>query len=486
MRAALGLFLALWALLAAAAPQRLDGSLRLTYEDLRLPGDEWMGLVGLGRHLAVGHGAYAALAAYGAVTGRRGGFFTGGFELGWQRRWRAWEASAGLFLGGGGGGAAPQGGGLMLRPHAGVARVWGAWSLGVQGSWVRFPNGAIDSRQLALSVERRWPLWLASGWRDGAFPWPARAHRQWFGVQSSHYFPRPGTVSRGGRPLERVDLIGVRWRPHLHGPWYLDMETAGAWGGGVDGYAQVLAGPSLWRPLRGRSAWGGGLMLGAAGGGTVDTGGGIVGRAWAGLSLPLSGRWSLDLNGGVTAAREGGFTAATVTAGLLHGVNVARPVRGTPAPVAWHRWRVRPAWQRYFGLGVEDRKSARLAAVPVDLVGIKLERILDRGLYLGGQAWGAFDGGAGGYAVGFWGVGWERRAGPWRPWLELDLGAAGGGGMAVGPGVLAQPMLGLSRVWGRVGSLSFALGRVHALAGPLSAWVLEAALSYRFSTPGMP
>ncbi len=458
------------------------GGLRLSFEDLRLPGGEWLGLVGLTRFLSRENGVYVGLGTYGAVTGRRGGFFTGGFEGGWQYRWRSLEAGAGLFVGGGGGGSAPQGGGLMIRPQMGMTWATAGGRLGVQASWVQFPNGGIDSRQLALAWSRDWPLWVQPGWGEGP-KWRGRSHAQWFGVQSTHYFPRPDSGLGGDLP-GRMDLVGVRWRPHWRGRWYGDFETAGAWGGGVDGFAQVLAGIQGWWPVSPRWQLGAGVMLGAAGGGRVHTGGGVVARGWGGVMWHYPDEWGWSLEGGYTTARDGRFAGASLALGLSHRWRALRPEVNGRAQARWHRWRVRPAWQRYLDMGAGDRKFSRLDGVPVDLVGLKIDRFLGGGAYLSGQAWGAFDGGAGGYAVGFLGLGWSHLSGRWHPWGEVNLGAAGGGGIAVGPGILAQPMLGVARVLAGDGVLSLAAGRAWALQGTFAAWVLELSAEYRFTTPG--
>src|SRR5206468_665667 len=88
---------------------------------------------------------------YGAISGRRGGFFTFGGELAWRRQLAGpLGLEVGLYAGGGGGAGAPQGGGLMLRPHADLLWDFGRYALGVSLSRVKFPNGQIDSTQLGL------------------------------------------------------------------------------------------------------------------------------------------------------------------------------------------------------------------------------------------------------------------------------------------------------------------------------------------------
>ena len=58
--------------------------MRLNLERTELPGQEGMGLVGTSYLLEVVPGVWVGPAAYGAITGSRGGMFTVGAEAGWQ------------------------------------------------------------------------------------------------------------------------------------------------------------------------------------------------------------------------------------------------------------------------------------------------------------------------------------------------------------------------------------------------------------------
>ena len=141
----------------AAGILLVDNRVRAGYEELTLPGNEKLGLLGLGylfdSQLDEHASFYYGLGVYSAVSGQRGGFFTGGGEFGLRYRTGRLVLDGGLFVGGGGGGAAPQGGGLMLRPHAGALYDFGRFSLGLEYSLVSFPNGNIDSDQFALVTE---------------------------------------------------------------------------------------------------------------------------------------------------------------------------------------------------------------------------------------------------------------------------------------------------------------------------------------------
>jgi hypothetical protein len=142
---------------ATARAESLPITVVLGVENIRLPEGEHMGLVGSALLFDAGSDWSFGPAAYGAVSGHRGGFFVGGVEV--QRRWRVGPGlslTTGLYAGGGGGAAAPVGSGLMLRPAVTLLKDIGpSLQLGVSWSRVRFPDGQIDSSQLGLTMAWR-------------------------------------------------------------------------------------------------------------------------------------------------------------------------------------------------------------------------------------------------------------------------------------------------------------------------------------------
>ena len=73
-------------------------------------GGEFMGLYSIGAYDRLNPWLYGGVTLYGAATGRRGGFFTGGYTLGLEHQLTDnWILDAGGYVGAGGGGAAAQG-----------------------------------------------------------------------------------------------------------------------------------------------------------------------------------------------------------------------------------------------------------------------------------------------------------------------------------------------------------------------------------------
>lgn len=492
------LLVALLAAPAAAAPRfvSLPAHADLTYEPVSLPGDETMGLVGAGLLARSLEDWYLGVAAYGAAHGERGGFFTGGLAVAWRPPVGArLRLDAGLFAGGGGGGSAPQGGGLMLRSHAGLALPTEAGAFGLGWSRVDFPNGDIASSHVAVSFTRPLDLFVRSGWQgrdpvDLERALPGRHHRphtQRFDAVLIRTAPRTGTLGVDGLGHDAsFALTGISWENALGDGAFLDLGLAGAVGGGADGYAQITADLGYRQILRPGTAIvvAGGPGLG--GGGRVDTGGGLLGRALAGLEQEVGGGFHLGAAVGLTVAPDGDHRSTD-----LH-LALGRTYR---VPVATGGWRV-PGSGYYLPRDLRLRAfqqwewpaegALRKDGGPdagLGLGGLALDVNVRRHLYLSGQALAAHSGGAGGYAVGLVGAGVRRDLGR-QLTLDLEMlgGAAGGGGIDVDNGIVVQATAGAGVRLSDLVRLRLAYGRSGPLGRGLDRDVLRLGLEFRYST----
>ncbi|MEW5771858.1 MAG: hypothetical protein AB1831_16080 [Pseudomonadota bacterium] len=473
-----------------ATTQKRAGSLSLSWETLDMPAAaETMGLMGFGMRLKDGP-RYAGIKGFGALTGERGGFFTGGAELGLE-----WPLSsslaldAGLFLGGGGGGVAPQGGGLMLRPHLGIVWKGDTVHVGIEASKVKFPNGDIDSDQVALTLAVPFGFTHGEGGELGrrvaASPSDGTTiHR--YALTMSRYLASSGARTTGTAPQADFTTLGMEFRRHLGERGYWLLNAAGAASGTSDGYAEVFGGLGLSGRLGdSRLGWDVNAQVGGGGGGAVDTGGGAMARIRAGLRLGLTRDVALGLSLGHAQALDGSFQGSEI--GMQLGIGVESGTFGgyrhadpgaTMELVGW-RWRLGNQT-----LLSPARKNG--STDQVNLIGAKADLLSGEHLYLSGQALGAYQGGAGGYAAGLVGLGWRQPllSRDNHVFAEILTGAAGGGGIAVGGGGQVQAMIGMERSIGDNLTLLVSLGRLHPLSGTEGTTVVDISLGYRFSTPG--
>ncbi len=472
-------------------------TLRFSFEEINMPNaGEQMGLYSIGAYDQLNPWLYGGITLYGAASGRRGGFFTGGYTVGVERQlFDNFIFDAGGYVGAGGGGAAAQGGGLMIRPHVGFKYDF-IWSkLGLNYTYVDFPNGNISSDAIALSLDFPFSSLILNLEDDGltvadyfGVDWSnISRHRSHLAARVRRYSPASGSKTTSDRPLNNsLGLVGVEYSYFLNENWFTTFETAGAVSGGVGGYAELLAGIGYRLPLTNddRLSLLPALTIGGAGGGSVETGGGFVARVNLGLEYRLSSDLSLIMDGGYLTAPDGNFDTPYLGLNLAYVMETfARDQKGDPLAenelIKTTKWRFRPAHQWYF-----DAQRKRGSSRDMQLLGGKIDWMGGDWWYLTGQGLSAYGGGAGGYSEGHWGVGilgpsWKNL----RIYGEMLIGAGGGGGVDSGSALLFKPSVGLDYILNKDVSLQTGIGKVISKEGNLDANTLDISLIWRFGTP---
>ena len=471
--------------------------LDFSYEALQLPNNETMGLVGGNYLFGLNKNIYTGLGVYGAVKGIRGGFFTGGFDIGWRHSFSNYFfVDINGFVGGGGGGSAPQGGGLMLRSAFNVGMSINRYSFGIGYSYIDFPNGDISSQQIAINTRYSFRSFHFSGWNvnstdqnllDKLKKYSILSPGQ-FSLQLTSYFPHN---SRGVSKKEfdnHLEILGIRWRNQINKNLWLEFETGGAMLGNIDGFAQVFSGLSYENYFNNKIYGNVGFLIGAAGGGDVNSGGGLVYRTFTGIGYHLNKKWSVATQLAWTAALESQFKAKTASLNVTyHYKNLIPSTNETSfndqhisKNIHWRKYRIRPGFQRYSYYSGSGRKFENAKNLDVNLVNLKLDSFINSKYYLTGQALGAFSGNAGGYAVGLVGPGCQINR-----YFSAELlgGVAGGGGIAVGSGQIVQPMFNFLYPFDAQWEIEGSVGYILAVNDDLSAVVTNLAINYRFRTP---
>ena len=448
---------------------------RVGFERIRFPGDEHVGLAGTTYLVDVPAvpGLAVGPAVYGAITGRRGGFFTIGGEAAWRRQLAGpLGVELGLYAGGGGGAGAPQGGGLMLRPHVDVLWDFGPAAVGVSLSRVRFPNGDIDSTQVGLVLNAITDFRYVPAARLGT---PVRSGgRAGFGFDrvqlvAGVYHLRSGARLADGSAAPRdVGTLGVRAEQAFDAHFYWGLEANGATHRTVAGYAEYLGTLGYETELvRNRINVGARIAAGMAGGGGVQTGGGFIAKAAVYGIARLSNDLGLGVEVGYADAPGGTFRAALASASLVWSLD-GPDAAGGPA---------RPA-RTVFAAGIERYRAARRDGTerPLQADVLRVDRYLGEHLYVTGQVHSALGGGAGGYSAALLGAGWRQPlATNLSAGVELLAGASGGGGVD-SRGAIVQPMGWFAWQLTPALALRVGAGRVKGVRGPLSSPVVDAAL----------
>ena len=471
--------------------------LRFSFEEIDMPdAGEHMGLYSIGTYDRLNPWLYGGITLYGAATGTRGGFFTGGYTLGVEQKLsQKWILDAGGYVGAGGGGAAAQGGGLMLRPHIGLKYDFSGSLLGLNYSYIEFPNGDISSDAITLLLDIPFNS-PTLNWEDdgltaadyfGSDLSDVSRHRSQLAARVRAYYPSSESrTTSGGLFDNSLGLVGVDYSYFLDENWFATFETAGAATGGVGGYAELLAGIGYRLPLTkdDRLALLPALTIGGAGGGAVETGGGFVTRANLGVEYRLFTDLSLIIDGGYLTAPDGNFDTPYVGFNLAYVMETfvldqkGAPLKETDL-IQTNKWRFRPAHQWYFNA---ERK--RGFSRDMELLGGKIDWMVGDWWYLTGQGLSAYEGGAGGYSEGHWGVGvlgprWNNL----QLFGEMLIGAGGGGGVDSGSALLYKPSIGLEYNLNDDFSLQSGIGKVISKEGNLNANTLDFSLVWRFGTP---
>jgi hypothetical protein len=456
---------------------------RIGYETLTLPGDEKMGLVGMTYLVQPREGLCVGPAAYGAASGQRGGFFTFGAEGALcTRLYGPLNVVAGLYVGGGGGAAAPVGGGLMLRPHVDLLWDFGALRAGVSWSKVWFPNGDIDSDQFGLMVDVPMSFGSVGAGSRSLSSWNGQRGGVGFDrvlAVAGAYAPRGNATGRSGAALpSHIGYIGARAETQLSPALYVGLEANGAASGGADGYAEILATLGSDFALGDSGVrLGGRVALGLGGGGDLPTGGGLLGKAAVDLSVPLSRDFSLGIEAGWMSAPQGDFGTPFGSVALRWSLD---PLPGAAPAVVRQEWSA--GAEVFFDAARKDGTSSELQSVS-----LKYSRFVGEHLYLSGQVQSAYQGGAGAFSVGLFGIGGLWRGGEGLlAGAELLAGAAGGGGVDTGGGGVVKPMAYVGWELTPATSLRLGAGWIKAPGGGLSSPVLDLSVVYAFGVPGRP
>ena len=455
------LLLAAWALVTSAwadgnpvppvAPQDTrPATAELSVQPLRMPNGDSAGLVSGSWLVAVDDQWGFGPTVLATAKGNYGGVFV--FGVTGQRRWRLGahtHLAANLTVGAGGGLSNPDlrfGGGLMLRPELQVRQEFGDWYLGAGVAHVRFPTGNVRDTTLTLTVGRM-DDFRAFAPRDVGRPGRTYARGgvgfDEIALNGGFYSPRGDSRNRSGQALTaRLGRAGADARQYTAPDAWWGLEAAGAAKGGIDGYMEVLVNAGTdWALFHPRLRLGVQAGVGLGGGGGVDTGSGRLVRL--GPTLRWITPWgpSLRLDANRTHATNGHFSVNETRLSLVLPLEGRRGVDARGQDLEEGTVRV----QTLAG-GVQHHSRVRFkdgSREGITQATLSLTRELGPTWYGTAQGNAAAGGKAGAYAIGLFGLGAQSNARGqgawrWRTGVEGLVGAAGGGGVAVGGGAVGQ------------------------------------------------
>lgn len=464
-----------------------QGAVRTSFETVKISSDEDMGLLGTSYLVEANKNFYYGASVYGAVTGKRGGFFVGGFNAGMKYAvYQNLYFDSGAFVGGGGGGSAPQGGGLMLKGYAGgLYEFDSGYSLGLNYSYVIFPNGDIESSQLSFVADMKFEtLYVEPHISQEMFTnYSFKNEKDYLVATTQVYFPKEGTKKVSGKDLnQNIQLLGVEYGFNISDDFITYVESAGALGGDSTGYMEILGGVGYSYEFTAKSNAQVKLSLGAAGGGEVNTGGGGVTKASLNFNYSALKSLTTGIGVGYYHALEGNFDAKF--AKIQVGMNTNLLTLGSQKSSIdfdmfdTQKFTLRFSHQTYL---YDETLSPRKDGEPIQLLGAKIDWYLNDNFYVTGQGFAAYRGGAGGYATGIFGLGYIQAIMKDISLVaELAGGAGGGGSLQTGSGMIAQPMAGCIYDINKKLALELMAGKIMAINGELESNLIDFSFIYRF------
>lgn len=484
--------LTLIAFSSKAEPMVQSFEIQSSYENWQLAGNETMGMVRLGLRQQFGQYWNAGVDAYTAVKGERGGFITLGLAGGFEYPLSSQIAlEAGLFVGAGGGrgGYELTGGGLMLRENIGVKYYLPAYgSISVGMSHVDFPNGGtVKSQQMYVGYNLPFNALLEpSTMRPGrrylndlpSASYQAETHQ--FSIKARQLKVSDGTLTDANQSQENFGLLGAEWRTFVSPNWFLKAETAGAMQGNSRGYMHILAGGGYQYPITKKLSAYSSLAVGGGGGGSVNTGGGLLWDGTIGAQYFLNKNWFADLSLSKLWAASTSFESKGVGIQIGYQFGARNNYdNGSAATFDSHPLRIRAVQQQYKKANEDWRNRPNQ---DVGNLGVQVDYFLNPNWYLTGQGLGAHSGDAGAYMTGLVGSGLRTKITK-NTFIEVEglIGAAGGGGLNTGSGLIYQANLGLGYQLSKSLEIQGNVGEAKAVNGNFRAHVLGFSLAYKFN-----
>jgi hypothetical protein len=218
----------------------------------------------------------------------------------------------------GGGGDVAVGGGLLLKGSVyGSLRLSPDLSLGLEGGYASAPNGGFKASFVTLNLN--WALDVPGATKEMAVGPAVRT--EWdVGIGTYRAARNDGTT----RSLQNVVLKGNRF---VSDNWYVTAQAHSAYAGQAGGYTVGLVGagyetPPFWSRMRLSAE----MLVGAAGGGGVATGGGALVQPMAYVSYTMNDSFAARVGVGRIRSSSGNLSSSVVQASIVF------PFGVTPRP----------------------------------------------------------------------------------------------------------------------------------------------------------
>lgn len=467
-------------------------SVKMPLDSIGIPEDN-MGFTGIHYNLWLNKSIYAGAGFYGSVNGIRGGLFTLGFNAGIKKEFsKHWFVDAGIHFGGGGGASAPDGGGAFLLPHLNLGYALNNFSVTAGYSAINFfDKGNISSQQLNFGVQipvsfdyslfkEREQSYTVTDLVKSAWNQPSK--RISLLLHLNNLSPYGDSKLTDGSLLKgkTIQLAGFEINSYFNDQWFAFFKADGAYHGIQGGYMDLFLGGGYHFSMnKDRTNILAKFGLGAGGGGGVDSGGGFFIYPELSIEQRLFDEVYLAINKGYLMSLNNHFASTTLGFGLKYYVHQ----QGLSSSDGSQLEDVKIKGVQFI-LGQEMYLNADRMLEPTEHLhqfALQVNIFMNKHLYLAGHTSFADFGNAGAYAEGLVGAGYRsKKLGKTNVSLfgQVLLGAAGGGDIGTGQGLIVKPSAGLDYQLNNQLSLRTAFGYVKARGGLLSSPSISLGLNY--------
>lgn len=479
--------------------QRGFGS--LDFVSVKMPNDQFnnpednMGLTGVHYNLWLNKSFYTGLGFYGSVTGKRGGLFTLGVNVGTKV-----NISDKLFLdtgfhfGGGGGAGAPDGGGAFILPHINLGYQFKKFSTTLGYSYINFfDKGNITSHQLRLGIQiplsfdytnfkNKEKHYTAAELKNTG--WNQNSSKSAILLHLNNYVPRGNSRDTDGNIYPAgttIRLAGIEFTKYLNNNWLLFFKADGAFHGIDAGYMDIFLGGGYQLNFnQNKTRIITKFAVGAGGGGGVETQGGFLIHPDLALEQKLFNSTYLSLNTGYIMTPNSFYKASTFGIGLKYLINSQGIVKKEASFFKKNKIKgveIIINDELYF-----DAKRIINPTQNLHQIALQVNLFTTKNFYLAGQTSFANFGNAGAYAEGIVGVGYQANSfykDRIQLFTQILAGAAGGGHISTGQGLIIKPSLGFNLKLNEKLNLRTSIGKVKARKGSLNSTSFTFGLNYR-------
>ncbi|MEE9407597.1 MAG: hypothetical protein V3V28_05930 [Polaribacter sp.] len=459
-----------------------------------IPNEQNMGFTGIHYNLMLNDWAYAGLGIYGSVSGARGGFFTLGVNAGIKKYFKEqFYIDAGFHFGGGGGRGALDGGGAFILPHLNLGYQFEHFSINSGWSYVNFfDDGNIKSHQLNFGLEIPLDYHYAdydSSEKEISIEslsksnWNINSKRNSVMLHINSLKIKGKTKDTDGNKYngETIKLAGFEMASYINKNWFAFLKLDGAFDGIDAGYMDVFLGGGYHLSLnKNRTNILAKFGIGAGGGGGVDTKGGFLIYPDISIEQQIFKDIYLSINKGLVMSPDSYFYTSSLGFGLKYYIDR----NGIISDNGYTKG-------KFKGIDVIVKQdlyfNAKRGSNPTEnlhQISMQVNLDLNKNIFIAGQTSFANFGNAGAYAEGIVGLGAKTNLlfnDSTSLFLQVLGGAAGGGDISTGEGLIVKPSAGFNYRLNKTLNLRTSIGYVKAKGGNLSSPFINFGIKYNIS-----